>query len=114
MKEELLKFYKQTFNKFKACELAGVDVAEWDKLMEEDETFGATIRRINEERAEEIKAALIMKEDKSTAEIKLALELLSSPTLDKPTKSPGKHSKSQSGKDKEEWIKMRKGLIADE
>jgi len=114
MKDKLLEYYKSTFNKFKSCELAGVSPKEWDRLMDEDPEFVEAIRRINEERAEEIKAELIMKENKSTAEIKLALELLTSTTLSKPAKTPGKHSKSQSGKEKQEWIKTRKELIADE
>ncbi len=117
MVDDLLNSYKKHFNKFKACEEVGVDVSVWDELVATSEEFNTKLKKIHEEKAEEIKAALINKEDKSTAEIKLALELLLNNNITpdlKKKKKPGKHSSSLSGKEKEEWINSRKELIADE
>lgn len=114
MKEELLNAYRKYFNKFKACEEVGIPVQEWNRLLAEDPEFSEQITRIHLEKAEEIKAALITKENKSTAEIKLALELLSGTPIVNKGKAPGKHSKSQGGKEKQEWINSRLQRVVDD
>ena len=115
MKDKLLNAYRKYFNKFKACDEVGVPVQEWNKLMEQDDEFRKMVQKIHEEKAEEIKSALILKENKTTAEIRLALELLTEGQIVDKKKAPGKHSKSQSGKEKEEWIMSRlKRVVKDE
>ena len=116
MREKLLNAYRKYFNKFKACDEVGLPVQEWNRLLAEDPEFSDEINKIHEEKAEAIKAELITKENKSTAEIKLALELLllNNSPLKKVNNKPGKHSKSQSGEQKRAWIEERKKQIADD